>query len=95
MKLASILQQIGDERSPSAPPVIMYMPPSGAAIECPSLEAAKNAAPRLAAKYPGATVAVYELVGWARAPVREPEFTSGSSQLAIEDRTDEVAELLD
>jgi hypothetical protein len=53
----------------------LWVPPHGAAVECPSAETAQSAASRFAGTHPGCTVAVYQLIGYAFNPVVEPEFT--------------------
>jgi hypothetical protein len=85
MKLAGIVEQIlGDNPVPKVPRVIMWMPPSGAVIECPDMEAAEKYAPLVAAKQPGRAVGVYELVGYAFAPVNVPGYTPSVTEVAAE-----------
>lgn len=73
---------------PRASPALLYVPPRGTAVNCPSVEAATAAAENYAAENPGRTVAVYQLVGYAFRPIEKPEFTPADSEKA-------KAELLD
>lgn len=66
-----------------APDWIIWTPPSGAAVECPSLEQAQRGAEIHAGRHPGATVAVYQLVGFAYRPIETPAFiTVGDAEQA-------------
>ena len=82
MKLEALAQSMNEEsRRPQIPEYLIWMPPGGAPIECPpgfDIVQAGKAAAKIAAAHPGRTVAVYTLVGSARAPVIEPEFTPSS-----------------
>ena len=76
MKLQEFEKSLNDQADPSlAPEFLLYVPPSGAAVECPTLEAGANAAQRFAARHPGKIVAVYQRVGQAFVSYREPQFT--------------------
>jgi hypothetical protein len=79
MKVEALAQSLNeDNRSPQVPEYLIWMPPGGAQIECPAgfdIVQAGKAASKIAAAHPGRTVAVYSIVGTARAPVVEPEFT--------------------
>jgi hypothetical protein len=84
MKLEALMQSMNeDSRRPQIPEYLIWMPPSGAPVECPPgfdiVQAGKTAA-KIAAAHPGRTIAVYSLVGSARAPVIEPEFTPASNE---------------
>jgi hypothetical protein len=76
MKLSTIIHEFEtNERTQIAPPpVLVYAPPSGAALECTDIEQAKRGALSYAARHPGRTVAVYSLVGFVCAPIKAPEF---------------------
>jgi hypothetical protein len=72
-----------ESQRPQIPEYLIWMPPSGAPVECPpgfDIVQAGKAATKIAAAHPGRTVAVYSLVGSARAPVIEPEFTPASNE---------------
>ncbi len=85
MKLSAVMKEmIGDSPGPKAPRILMWMPPNGAPIECPTMEEAAEMAPQIAARQPGRTVAVYELVGYAHAPVRAPEYQQSVTEVAAE-----------
>ena len=73
---------------PRASPALLYVPPHGTPVNCPSVEAAQTAAENYSAENPGRTVAVYQLVGYAFRPIEKPEFTPAESEKA-------KAELLD
>ena len=67
MRLEELKEALnGDARPPrQAPEYLIYMPPSGAPVECPAgtdMVQAGRAASRVAARHPGSTVAVYVLV---------------------------------
>lgn len=82
-------QTIGSE-PPRAPPALLYVPPRGTPVNCPSVEAAQAAAENYAAENPGRTVAVYELVGYAFRPIEKPEFTPAKSEKAKSELLDVV-----
>ncbi len=66
-----------------APNYLIYMPPTGAPVECPAgfdIIEAGHAAARVASRHPGSTVAVYALVGTAFQPIVEPPFTATSNE---------------
>jgi hypothetical protein len=88
MKLAEFLKSIEvNEAAPSAPPAyIMYAPPSGAAVECPSIETASKVATNFAARHPGKVVGVYAIVGYAFVPIKSPDLTPKSP----EDQTKQI-----
>lgn len=66
----------------TAPPYIMWVAPSGAPIECPSLETAQRAAVKASGRSPGMMVGVYQLVGFAYKPIEEPEFITSGPETA-------------
>lgn len=75
---------------PSAPRVLLYIPPSGRAIHCRDLDQARATAEDLAAERPGRTVAVYQLVGYAHQPIHKPEFQDTEEAMAdLADAPDE------
>lgn len=94
MKLTpSMLEEEVNPEPRQAPEFVMWMPPSGAAVECPSLELAQRAAVKFAARHPGTTVGVYQLIGFAHKPLEEPEFvqtepTASGPALTIEGSND-------
>ena len=77
MHLNQLLQTAADDVQHADPPsLILGCPPSGCAVICPpDLEQAMRGATRFAATKPGCVVAIYQLVGYTRAPIVEPEFT--------------------
>jgi hypothetical protein len=80
MKLFDFLKSINESLEPEpAPGWLIYVPPGGAAVECPTLEMAADAACRFAARHPGKICAVYERVGQAFVAYREPKFSPASS----------------
>jgi hypothetical protein len=85
MRLEDLKEAInGDTRPPrKAPKYLIYMPPSGAPVECPAgfdIAQAGAAASRIASRHPGSAVAVYALVGTAIAPIAEPDFIPTSNE---------------
>ncbi len=86
MKLEHLKETLNGDasRTPKqAPEYLIYMPPSGAPVECPhgmDIAQVGRAASRIAARHPGATVAVYVLVGTAMAPVVEPTFMPSANE---------------
>jgi len=85
MRLEELKEALnGNARPPRiAPEYLIYMPPSGAPVECPAgfdVVQAGAAAARIAARHPGSTVAVYALVGTAVTPIVEPSFTPISNE---------------
>jgi hypothetical protein len=85
MKLEELKEALnGDARPPRiAPEYLIYMPPSGAPVECPAgfdIVRAGEAASRVAARHPGSTVAVYVLVGTAVTPIVEPVFVPTANE---------------
>ena len=85
MRLEELKEAVnGDTRPPrKAPEYLIYMPPSGAPVECPAgfdIVQAGAAASRIASRHPGSTVAVYVLVGTAVAPIIEPGFVPTSNE---------------
>ena len=85
MRLEELKEALNAEAKPprKAPEYLIYMPPSGAPVECPSgfdITQAGAAASRIAARHPGSTVAVYVLVGTAVAPIVEPDFIPASNE---------------
>jgi hypothetical protein len=74
-----------NDAPPRAPEIVIWTK-GGQAIECPSLDAARSAATKFSARHPGVAVGVYQLIGFAHTPVREPEFTTASGGLS--DTTD-------
>lgn len=89
MKLPQFLNRktFGGER-PRAPQALLYVPPQGAPVQCPSIEAAQQAAQNYAGENPGRTVAVYQLVGYAYRPIENPEFVMATSDEAKEQLID-------
>lgn len=76
MKLQDFMREETINAEPrKAPEFIIWVPPSGAAIECPNLEQAQRGAELYAGRKPGLVVAVYQLVGFAHKPVETPDFT--------------------
>jgi hypothetical protein len=80
MKLDELKDALAGQERPArkAPELVIWIPPSGVVVECPAsfdIVQAGAAAGRLAARHPGATVAVYRLEGTAVAPIVEPPFT--------------------
>jgi hypothetical protein len=67
---------------PRAPRALLYVPPSGAPVNCADVESAQAAAENYAAEHPGRTVAVYQLVGYAFRPIEKPSFTPAESDKA-------------
>lgn len=88
MRLETLAQSINaDNHAPGAPEYLIYMPPGGAPVECPSgfdIVQAGRAASKIAAAHPGRTVAVYGLLGSARAPVVEPPFMPAPEPYQVE-----------
>jgi hypothetical protein len=85
MKLAHLQESLDAAgRAPrKAPEYLIYMPPSGAPVECPpgfDIVQAGAAASRIAARHPGQTVAVYVLAGTAIAPLTEPDFVPAATE---------------
>jgi hypothetical protein len=79
MKLETMMQELNERPSDRHPPdYVLWMPPAGAAIECPpgmDLLQASKAADRIAQRHPGRVVAVYQLSGYSVAPIPEASFT--------------------
>jgi hypothetical protein len=66
MKLQNFLTE--EELNPEpkqAAEFILWVPPTGSAVECPSLELAQLAAEKYAARHPGTTVWLYSAIGFA------------------------------
>lgn len=75
IKLPQHLQEMRDDMTADrAPAVLLYVWPDGRPTDCPTMASAQAAATRIAGNTPGTMVAVYELVGFAYQPIREPEF---------------------
>jgi hypothetical protein len=94
MKLETLHESLNAKPPREAPEYLIYMPPSGAPVECPAgfdITQAGAAASRLASRHPGSTVAVYGLLGSARAPIVEPPFTPAADAFGPPDFS-EVAE---
>ena len=77
MHLNQLLQTAADDvRQVDPPRLILWCPPHGCAVICPpDLDQAMPGAQRFAGTKPGCVVAIYQLVGYTRAPIVEPEFT--------------------
>lgn len=71
-----------NDAAPRAPRALLYIPPGGRPVHCPSVEAAQHAATLYAGEHPGRTVAVYQLIGYAHLPARMAEFTPAESDKA-------------
>jgi hypothetical protein len=82
MKLPQLLNSLSDAGPPRAPQAMLWIPPSGLPVQCPSVDAAQKAATAFSAQKPGTTVAVYQLVGYAFRPIEQPEFVLTDSARA-------------
>ncbi len=92
MKLETLQETLNSNRTPrQMPEYVLYMPPSGAPVECPpgfDIVQAGNAASRIASRHPSMSVGVYVLAGSAFAPVVEPPFAPTSNEPFLVDAKD-------
>jgi len=68
-------EEIGQRQFAKPPHIISWVPPRGAVLMCPSLEAAQQSASKFAGDHPGDVVAVYQLVGYAFTAPKPAAFT--------------------
>lgn len=84
IKLPEFMKSLNDEPEHGACDFLLYVPPSGSAVECPSEAAAIFAASAYAARHPGKVVAVYKRIGQAFVAYKEPQFTPAGELLSAE-----------
>jgi hypothetical protein len=77
--------QIGDEAVHAKPPaLILWCPPDGRPLASPTMEEAQRAASNYAGSHPGTVNAVYQLVGYAYAPLKPAPFLNAPEPVQIE-----------
>lgn len=65
---------VSEENIVRRPSEIIMACRGGAVVDCPSIEAATDAASKLAGRRPGVVVGVYQLIGFAFTPERPADF---------------------